>query len=144
VTKGDQGAFAEGRGVAVQTVQHQLPTAIHGGGFDHFVIGDLRVGLEESRQRQLGRGHWGMALGVVLIECQQFLLKSIGKQCMAVLPQEDKQLAPADALDDGVFRRRQCDWGMPQGWTHGKPSFGNRKMPLYHAITLWNNTRPMF
>ena len=45
LTKDDQGAFAEGRGVAVQTVQYQLPTAIHGGGFDHFVIGNLRVGL---------------------------------------------------------------------------------------------------
>jgi hypothetical protein len=42
---------------------------------------------------------------------------------MAVLPQEDKQLGPTDALDDGVFRRRQVDWGMPQGWTHGKPSY---------------------
>jgi hypothetical protein len=68
-----------------------------------------------------------MALGVVLIERRQFLLKGIGKQRMAVLPQEDKQLGPTDALDDGVFRYREFDWGMPQGWTHGKPSFGNRK-----------------
>jgi hypothetical protein len=63
-----------------------------------------------------------MALRLVFIERQQFLLKRIGKQRMAVLPQEDKQLGPTDALDDGVFRRRQVDWGMPQGWTHGKPS----------------------
>jgi hypothetical protein len=86
-----------------------------------------------------------MALRLVLIERRQFLLKGIGKQRMAVVPQEDKQLGPADTLDDGVFRRRQLDWGMPQRWTHGKPSFRNRKkLCVYHATTLWHNTRPMF
>jgi hypothetical protein len=145
LTKDDQGAFAEGRGVAVQTVQHQLPPAIHGGGFDHFVIGDLRVRLEQGRQRQLGRGHWGMPLWLILIECCQLLLKGLGKQRMAVVPQEHKQLGPTDAFDDGVFRRGQFDWGMPQRWTHGKPSLGNgKKMMVSHAITSWKNTRPMF
>ena len=63
LTKGNEGAFPEGRGIAVQTVQHQLPPAIHGGGFDHFVIGDLRVGLEQGRQRQLGGGTGGGPCG---------------------------------------------------------------------------------
>jgi hypothetical protein len=54
-----------------------------------------------------------MALRLVLIERQQFLLKGIGKQRMAVLPQEDKQRGPTDTLDESVFRRRQFDWGMP-------------------------------
>ena len=34
---------------------------------------------------------------------------------------------PLRRPDDGVFRRRQLHWGMPQWWTHGKPSFGNGK-----------------
>jgi hypothetical protein len=54
-----------------------------------------------------------MPLRLVLIERRQFLLKGIGKQCMAVLPQEDKQLGPTDALDDGVFRGREVNWWMP-------------------------------
>jgi hypothetical protein len=62
-------------------------------------------------------------LWLVLIERQQFLLKGVGKQRMTVLSQENKQLGPTDALDDNVFRRRQFAWGMPQRWTHGKPSF---------------------
>jgi hypothetical protein len=45
-----------------------------------------------------------MALGLVFIEPQQFLLKGIGKQGMAVLPQEYKQLGPTDALDAGCDR----------------------------------------
>jgi hypothetical protein len=144
-TQDDQGALAEGRGVAVQTIQDQWPTAIHGGGFAYFGIGNRRVGLSQGRQSQLRRGHRGLTLGLVLIECPQFLLKGSSKQWRAVLPQEHKQLGSADALDDGVFRHRQLDWGMPQGWTPGKPSFGNRKkMCVYHATTLWNNTRPMF
>jgi hypothetical protein len=64
---------------------------------------------------------------------------------MAVLPQEDEQLGSADALDNGVFRWRQGDGGMPQRWTHEKPSFWNgKKMVVSHAITSWKNTRPMF
>jgi hypothetical protein len=86
-----------------------------------------------------------MPLRLVLIERRQFLLKGIGKPRMAVLPQEDKQLGPTDALEDSVFRRRQFDWGMPQRWTHGKPSFGNGKqMVVSHAITSGKNTRPVF
>jgi hypothetical protein len=86
-----------------------------------------------------------MALRLVLRECQQFLLKGSSEQRMAVLPQKDKQLGPTDALDDGVFRRRPFDWGMPQRWTHGKPSFENgKKMMVSHAITSRKNTRPMF
>jgi hypothetical protein len=86
-----------------------------------------------------------MALGLVFIEPQQFLLKGIGKQGMAVLPQEYKQLGPMDALDDGVFCRRQLDRGMPQGWTPGKPSFWlGKKTMLFHATTSGKNTRPMF
>jgi len=145
LTTGDQGACAEGRRVAVQTVQAPLPAAIHRGGLEHCVVRDLGVGLEQSGQRQLGGGPWGLALRVVLIERQQCLLKGIGKERRAVLPQEDKQLGPTDALDDGVFRRRQFDWGMPQRWTPGKPSCWNRKqMVVSHAITLWKNTRPVF
>jgi len=140
-----QSPFAEGRCVAVQTVQHQVPTAIYGGGFDHFVIGDLRIGLEQGRQRQLGRRDRRMALRLVLIECQQFLLQGLSKQHMAVLSQGNKQLGSADVLDNGVFRRGQVDWGRPQRWTHEEPSFWNRKkLVVSQAITSWKNTRPMF
>jgi hypothetical protein len=62
-----------------------------------------------------------------------------------VLPREDEQLGPTDALADGVFHWREFDWGMPQRWTHGKLSFANgKKMVISHAITSWKNTRPMF
>jgi hypothetical protein len=120
--KGAQGAFTEGRCLCVETVQHQLPPAIHGRGLDHLVIGDLRVRLEQRRQGQLGWGHRGVALRLVFIKCHQLLLKGLGKQLVTVLPQEHKQLGTADPFDDGVFCRRQLDWGMPQRWTHEKPS----------------------
>jgi hypothetical protein len=80
-----------------------------------------------------------------LRERRQFLLKRVTKQSVVVLPQENKQLGPTDALDDSVFRRRQFDWGMPQRWMHGKPSCWNgKKMAVSHVITLWKNTRPVF
>jgi hypothetical protein len=86
-----------------------------------------------------------VALRVVFIKCHQLLLKGLGKQHVTVLPQEHKQLGTADPFDDGVFCRRQLDWGMPQRWTHGKPSFENGKtMVVSHAITSWKNTRPVF
>lgn len=84
LTEGNQGPFAEGRCFAVEIVQHHLPAAIHGCGFDHFVIGDLRVGLEQGRQGQLGQGHRGLTLWLVLIKSQQVLLKGISKQRVAV------------------------------------------------------------
>jgi hypothetical protein len=68
-----------------------------------------------------------MPLGVVFIERQQFLLRGLGKQRMAVLPQEHKQLGPTDALDDGVCRRRQFDWGMPRGGRMGSPPLETEK-----------------
>jgi hypothetical protein len=146
LTKRHQGTFAKGWSVAVQTVQHQLPPTIHGRDFDHFIVGDLCVGLEQGRQRQLGRRDGGMTLRLVLIELEQFLLPGISKQRMTVLAQEDEQLGAADALENGVCCRRQLDWGMPQRWTHGKPSLGNGKKKTigFHAITSWKNTRPMF
>jgi hypothetical protein len=54
-----------------------------------------------------------MALGLVFIERHQLLLKGIGKQLVAVLPQEHKKLGTADTFDDGVFGRRQYDGWMP-------------------------------
>jgi hypothetical protein len=64
---------------------------------------------------------------------------------VAVLLQEHKQLGPADPFDDGLFYFRQLDGWMSQGWTHGKPSFGNGKKTMgSHATTSWKNTRPMF
>jgi hypothetical protein len=96
--------LAEGRRLSIETIQHHLPAAIHGRGLNDLVIRDLGIGLEQGRQRQLGRRHQGMPLRLVFIERCQFLLKSIGEQRMAVLPQEDKQLGTADAPDDSVFR----------------------------------------
>jgi hypothetical protein len=64
---------------------------------------------------------------LVLLEPQQLLLKGLGTQRVPVLPQEHKQLGTADTFDDGVFCRRQLDWGMPQRWTHGKLSLENGK-----------------
>jgi hypothetical protein len=113
LTKGDQGACAERWRLGLETGQHQLPAAIHGCGFDHFVIRDLRICLEQHRQGQLGRGHRRLALWVVFIEQPHLLLKGIGKPFVAMLPQEHKQLGTVDALNDGVFCRRQLDGRMP-------------------------------
>jgi hypothetical protein len=86
-----------------------------------------------------------VALGLVFIERHPFLLKGIGKQLVAVLPQEYTQLGTTDPFDDSVFCRRQLDEGMPQGWTHGKPSFWTgKKTMVCHATTSGKNTRPMF
>src|SRR5262249_30650731 len=120
----------------VKTIQHHLPAAIHGRGLDHFVIGDLCVSLHNSRQGQLGGRHRGMALGVIFIERHQFLLKGIGKQLVAVLPQEHKQLGTAHPFDNGVFCRRQGDGWMPEGWTHVRLSlWSGKKTMVSHAIT---------
>jgi hypothetical protein len=113
VAKADQGAFAEGRRVAVETIEDQLPTPIHGGGFNHLVIRHARVGLQECRQSQLRGWHGRMALRLVFIERRQFLLKRVTKQSVAVLPQQYKQLGPTDAADDGLFSRREVDGWMP-------------------------------
>src|SRR5262249_32962320 len=145
LAKGHQGACAEGRRVAVKTIEHQLPPPIHRGGFNDFVIGDPRVGLENRRQGQAGGWYRGLALGLVLIESQQFLLEDIGQQLMAMLPQEHKQLRAANTFDNSVFGQRQLKGWMPQGWTHGKPSFWNgKKTMVSHANTSRKNTRPMF
>jgi hypothetical protein len=140
--KNDQRALAAGWRLAIQTVQDQLPAASHRGGFDHCVIRGLSLGLEERRQGQWGRGHRGMALGLVFIERQQLLLKGLGKQLVAVLPQEHQELGPADACDDGLFSRRRLDGWMPQGWTHGKPSLWHSKederLPCYHLMEKYS------
>jgi hypothetical protein len=103
-------------------------------GFNDFVARDMRIGLENGRQGQLGGWHWRLALGLVLIEDQQFLLEYIDKQLVAVLPQKHKQLGAADTFEDGVFSCRQLDWWMLQRWTHEKPSFRNgKKTRVSHA-----------
>ena len=99
----DQGAFAEGRRVAVETIEHQLPAPIHGG-FNHCVIRHIRVGLQERRQSQLRGWHGRMALRLVFIKRRQCLLKRVTQQSGAVLPQEHKPLGTTDALDDRVLR----------------------------------------
>jgi hypothetical protein len=77
-----------------------------------------------------------MAFGAIRIQGCQFLLKGVRKQLVAMLPQEHKQLGPADALDDGVFCRRQLDWWMPHGWAHGMlSSLSVKKTMLHHATT---------
>ena len=64
------------------------------------------------------------------------MLKGVGKQCVAMVPQEHKQLGTTNAFDDGAFSHRQLDWWMPQGWTHGRPSLLSRKKTMLdHAIT---------
>ena len=48
--KGNVRSFAERWLIGIQTVQHQLPSPIHEGRFDHFVVGDAGVGLQNDRQ----------------------------------------------------------------------------------------------
>jgi hypothetical protein len=50
---------------------------------------------------------------LVFIEHHQLLLQGIGKQFVAMLPQQHKQPGTADALHDGVLCRRQLDGRMP-------------------------------
>jgi len=84
-------------------------------------------------------------LRLIFIERQQLLLQGIGKQRVTVLPQEHKYLGTADTCDNGVFCRRQLDWWMSQGWTHGKlSSWNGQKTVSSHAITSRQNTRSMF
>jgi hypothetical protein len=58
-------------------------------------------------------GHRRLALWVVFIEHHHLLLKGISKQFVAMLPQEHKQRGTVDALNDGVFCRRQLNGRMP-------------------------------
>jgi hypothetical protein len=52
-------------------------------------------------------------LWVVFREHHHLLLKGLGKQFVAMLPQEHKLRGTADALYDGVFCRRQLNGRMP-------------------------------
>jgi hypothetical protein len=60
---------------------------------------------------------------------------------VAVLPQEHKQLGPADTFDAGVFYRRQLDGGATEmdAWetllVEGKEDGG---LPCYHFIEKYS------
>jgi hypothetical protein len=81
----EQGALGERRLVSVQTVQHQLPAAVHHRRLDHLVIGGTGVGLHDQRQSQLRRRHRRLPLGAVGIHPGQLGLELIAEQFMTAL-----------------------------------------------------------
>ncbi len=126
LAKGDQGRLTERWFTGVQTVEHQLPASIHGGAFNHFVIGHTSVGLQDGGQRQLGGRNGRLAARRIFIEMRQFLLERRIKQGMAFLTQEDEEAGALDALDNGLFKRRQLHGRAPYRWLHRAPPCSTR------------------
>jgi hypothetical protein len=58
-----QRAFAEGRGAAIEAIEHHLPATIPRRGFTDLIIGHTGIRLQDRRQRQLGGGNRRMACG---------------------------------------------------------------------------------
>jgi hypothetical protein len=86
--KGHQCSEAYGCLLGVQTVQHSLPAPIHEDRFNHLVIGDARVRLQNDRQGQL-RGSNGRVPSLAWpVEGRQFLLERFIEQIVPVMARD--------------------------------------------------------
>ncbi len=97
--KGHQCSEAYGCLLGVQTVQHSLPAPIHENRFNHLVIGDACVRLQNDRQGQL-RGSNGRVPSLAWpVEGRQFLLERFIEQIVPVMARD---------ATNNVARRIRC------------------------------------
>jgi transcription initiation factor TFIIIB Brf1 subunit/transcription initiation factor TFIIB len=97
--------------------KHQLPTTIHQRRFDHLIVRDTRVSLQDQRQRQQRGRNRRLPLRATLVDGRQLNLKLRGEELMAMASQKEKELR---ALDDFVFVRRSLDGRLPNGRSHSQ------------------------
>src|SRR6266702_3505372 len=99
LAKGHHCSEAYGCLLGVQTVQHSLEASIHEDRFNHLVIGDARVRLQNDRQGQL-RGSNGRVPSLAWpVEGRQFLLERFIAQIVPVM---------ARGATNNVARRIRC------------------------------------
>src|SRR6266702_4022630 len=113
LAKGHHCSEAYGCLLGVQTVQHSLEASIHEDRFNHLVIGDARVRLQNDRQGQL-RGSNGRVPSLAWpVEGRQFLLERFIAQIVPVMARDVRfiaQIVPVMARDatNNVARRIRC------------------------------------
>src|SRR6266702_4936932 len=99
LAKGHHCSEAYGCLLGVQTVQHSLEASIHEDRFNHLVIGDARVRLQNDRQGQL-RGSNGRVPSLAWpVEGRQFLLERFIAQIVPVMARD---------ATNNVARRVRC------------------------------------
>src|SRR6266702_4983708 len=99
LAKGHHCSEAYGCLLGVQTVQHSLEASIHEDRFNHLVIGDARVRLQNDRQGQL-RGSNGRVPSLAWpVEGRQFLLERFIAQIVPVMARD---------ATNNVARRIRC------------------------------------
>jgi hypothetical protein len=86
---------------------------VHDRVLDNPVVRIADVGLEDRGQGELGCEHRRLTEPTVLVDRGQLDLELVGKQLVAVLPQEDEELGATDTPDDGLLRRRELNGWMP-------------------------------
>ena len=116
-----QGPLGKRRLLRAQAVQHQLPAPVHHRRLDHLIVRDLRIGLQDRRQRQPGRRHRRLPFRAVHVRFRQLGLELLVKQLMTVLAQEHEQLRPPHRLDHRLLRRRGLHRRPPHHRTHDLP-----------------------
>src|SRR5712691_522463 len=99
LAKGHHCSEAYGCLLGVQTVQHSLEASIHEDRFNHLVIGDARVRLQNDHQGQL-RGSNGRVPSLAWpVEGRQFLLERFIAQIVPVIERD---------ATNNVVRRIRC------------------------------------
>jgi hypothetical protein len=118
--KGDERAFTERSLFGVQAIERQLPTPIHHGRLNHFVVRDPGIGLQNQRQGQHRRGHRRLSLRRVFEDACQLDLKLRGEDLVTMAAQKEKEFGALNTLDDFIFRRRSLDRRLPSRWFHNR------------------------
>ena len=90
-----QGSLGKRRLFRAHAVQDQLPAPVHHRRLDHLVVADLRIGLQDRRQRQPGRRHRRLPLRAVRVSFRQLGLELLVKQLMAVQRARTRTASPA-------------------------------------------------
>ena len=116
-----QGPLGKRRLLRAQAVQHQLPAPVHHRRLDHLIVADLRIRLQDRRQRQPGRRYRRLTLRAVHIRFRQLGLELLVKQLVPVQAQEHEQLRPPHRLDHRLLRWRGLHRRIPRNRPH-RPS----------------------
>src|SRR6266702_8194908 len=99
LAKGHHCSEAYGCLLGVQTVQHSLEASMHEDRFNHLVIGDARVRLQNDRQGQLRGSNGRMPSLAWPVEGRQFLLERFIAQIVPVMARD---------ATNNVARRIRC------------------------------------
>ena len=116
--KSNQRSLAEGRLRLIEAVQDQLPAPIHHRRLDDLVVGDASVGLEDRRQRQLGRRDRRLSHPAVFVEGGEFLLEGHGENRGTLAPQKHEKLRPPNAGHHYLLAAREGRRRLPYSWSH--------------------------